>query len=401
MLAALNDLQTRYLSADLENDVFHELLSLALDATASRSGLIAEMARFSFGTSELTMLASAADTADGDLLDAAAECLKGSEPVLRSTVSEKGAPIEILCMPLVGSGQTVGVLALAGRDAGYDTAMIEAIGPLLAAAAGIARSEHINRTNTDMRAQLLKEKESALKANRIKSEFMSSVSHNLRTPLNAIIGFSDLLGQEIFGPVGSEQNREYLSLIHNSGRDLLVLVDRLLELEKLDRLPAAREIPSIDASNLISALAEKFAGDAAASSIEVEHRIAPDLPLVKAEPEALTTIFENLTHNALKFTPENGVITIGLERMNGAHVVLSVTDTGPGFAADAIESLGMPFVVEDAFVTAHGKGAGLGLALSKRFAESLGGTLSVDTAQASGARVTVVLKLDPDAVESA
>ena len=239
-----------------------------------------------------------------------------------------------------------------------------------------------------------KESESALKAARdaaeaatiAKSRFLAAMSHELRTPLNAIIGFSEVMEREMFGPLGAPRYREYSGLIHESGSHLLELINGILDMSKIEAgkftlheelfvLPDVAE----GAVHFVQLMAER-----AGVTLAVETR--PVAQLAFADKRAVKQILVNLLANAIKFTPTGGRVTLAAE-VEGAGLLLRVTDTGTGIAPDTLARLGKPYEQG-----AGGKdGTGLGLSLVKALAALHGGEMTMTSTLGEGTCVTVRL----------
>ena len=169
-------------------------------------------------------------------------------------------------------------------------------------------------------------------ANRTKSEFLATMSHELRTPLNAIIGFSEIIKEETFGPVGSAQYRDYASDIHGSGQHLLDLINDILDLSKVES--GAEELHEEDVSipDLTHSALRLVRQRAEKSGIELELDLGDDLPLLRVDERKLKQIFVNLLTNAVKFTDAGGKVTLKAWCRADSGFVFQVIDTGVGIA---------------------------------------------------------------------
>ena len=230
----------------------------------------------------------------------------------------------------------------------------------------------------------------AEEASRAKSDFLASVSHELRTPLNAILGFSELLGFQMLGPLGHARYAEYAADIHKSGRHLLELVNDILDLSRVSAGKAELRESEFAVADLVE---ESMAllGAQAASHVTLEKDIAPDLPALHADFRMIKQILLNLLSNAAKFTPEGGRVTIGASWKSGEGLFLSVADTGIGMSARDVEKALSAFGQVDSKIARRHHGAGLGLPIARAHAELHGGSLSVESREGRGTRVTLVL----------
>lgn len=225
-------------------------------------------------------------------------------------------------------------------------------------------------------------------ANNAKSEFLASVSHELRTPLNAILGFSELINFQMLGPVGNVRYAEYAADIHKSGRHLLDLVNDILDLSKIGAGKMELRESEFSVAALVSDCAALL-GDRAHSHLTFELQIAPRLPGLWADFKLIKQILLNLLSNATKFTPAGGRITLGAVYRAGYGIELSIADTGVGMSPMDIEKALALFGQIDSKIARKHHGVGLGL--SRSYAELHGGALVIDSAQGQGTKVILTL----------
>src|SRR6201986_2265127 len=241
--------------------------------------------------------------------------------------------------------------------------------------------------------------QSAEAASRVKSEFLAHMSHELRTPLNAIIGFSDMMLQGVFGPVG-ERYGEYIGLINKSGSHLLEVVSNILDMSKIDAGKFELQMEDVDLAGLMDDCA-------ALMRFAVEERrisLSTDMPAKRAsamaDRRALKQILINLLSKAVKFTPKGGEVVVSVQAR--ADVLeIAVRDNGRGIPKSALERLGRPFerVITNPHVASDG--AGLGLALVYGLTRLHGGTVRIDSTEDVGTVVTVTLPAFPKAAAAA
>lgn len=223
--------------------------------------------------------------------------------------------------------------------------------------------------------------ETAASADTTKTTLMRTMSHELKTPLNAIIGFSDLLlsMSERFGP---EQVKEYAGLIHDGGQNLLRLINQILDLTKLSAGRYELHRGRVDAGAVLWTVYSAFAARIAAKNLTVD----VDAPLeitVDADEAAFATMLTHLVENAVRFTPEGGRIALSVSREN-ATIVVRIADNGPGIAEEDIARILLPFEQGGRSMADHTSGGGLGLTLTKAFAEAHGGALLIESAAGKG-----------------
>jgi two-component system cell cycle sensor histidine kinase PleC len=226
-------------------------------------------------------------------------------------------------------------------------------------------------------------------ASRAKSNFLALMSHELRTPLNAIIGFSEVLGGEMFGPLGSERYRDYAHDIHGAGRHLLALINDILDLSKAEAGKFDLHSEQVSAGELIGECLKLMRGRALEAKLSLAQSGGP-VPRLFVDRLRLKQILLNLLSNAIKFTPAGGAIRIHAEHDNLGRIVLSVSDTGIGIAPDMIQVALEPFRQIASPFARNAEGTGLGLSLVKALMESHGGTLELDSVIAMGTTARLV-----------
>ena len=239
----------------------------------------------------------------------------------------------------------------------------------------------------ELNKKYARETERAEAASRAKSEFLANMSHELRTPLNAIIGFSEVMEQGLFGPLGAERYLEYARDIHASGSYLLGVINDILDMSKIEAGQFNMEREEISLGRLISETVRVISLQAAKKTITVETDIADDMSLF-ADKRAIKQIVINLLSNAVKFTGEGGHISVRARNVANA-MVITIEDNGCGIPKDKIAKLGRPFEqVQNQFTKSHA-GSGLGLAISRSLAELHGGALKIKSTEGLGTIVSV------------
>ncbi|TIS95219.1 PAS domain-containing sensor histidine kinase [Mesorhizobium sp.] len=251
--------------------------------------------------------------------------------------------------------------------------------------------EERSRELVELNRKYMKETERAEAANRAKSEFLANMSHELRTPLNAIIGFSELMEQALFGPLGSPRYEEYATDINGSGKYLLGVINDILDMSKIEAGQFSMDQEEIDLCPLMRETVRVISLQAAEKSITVETRI-PDSLTLFADRRAIKQIVINLLSNAVKFTGQGGRIAVRARNTSSA-LVLTIEDNGCGIPKEALSKLGRPFEqVQNQFSKSHA-GSGLGLAISRSLAELQGGALKIRSTEGTGTIVSVRIPL--------
>lgn len=237
------------------------------------------------------------------------------------------------------------------------------------------------------------EKVKAESANKAKSEFLANMSHELRTPLNAINGFSEIMMNEMFGPLGDQRYKGYSQDIHSSGQHLLALINDILDMSKIEAgkmnlkfEPMHLEDVAEDAVRLVRNRAES-----AGLKLNIEF---PQLPEIEADYRAVKQVLLNLLSNAIKFTPRAGSVTVRAEVRRdpfGDLVKVSVTDTGIGIAKEDLARLAKPFEQVESQFSKTTQGTGLGLALTKSLITLHDGVLEMHSTPGEGTTVSFTL----------
>ena len=228
-------------------------------------------------------------------------------------------------------------------------------------------------------------------ANRHKSEFLANVSHELRTPLNAIIGFSEVLGEKMFGEL-NEKQAEYTDDILSSGRHLLSLINDILDLSKIEAGRMELEVTTFHLPDAIENALTLIRERASRHGIRLNQVIDDRLGDFTGDERKVKQILVNLLSNAVKFTPEGGQIRVEA-RLGDSAVFVSVTDTGIGIAKEDQEAIFEEFRQVGSNYAHKREGTGLGLTLTRKFVEVHGGKIWVESEVGKGSKFTFTLPL--------
>jgi signal transduction histidine kinase len=244
----------------------------------------------------------------------------------------------------------------------------------------------------------LKEREDALRdardeaeaANRAKTDFLTNMSHELRTPLSAVIGFSEMIVNETFGPVGQPQYKEFADDILHSGQHLMDVITDILDIAKAQSGTIELQKRLIRPEAVMRAAVRILHEKARDADINLVTEIGVQLPAVEADTVRLRQVLLNLLSNAIKFTSSGGTINAEVYR-HPDGVALRIRDDGVGMAPEDIPRALKPFIQVDTSLARRHGGTGLGLPLTKIFVELHGGRLEIDSKLNAGTTVTVIL----------
>jgi cell cycle sensor histidine kinase DivJ len=241
-------------------------------------------------------------------------------------------------------------------------------------------------------AELVRTRDEADSANRIKTQFLANMSHELRTPLNSIMGFSEILNRELFGSLGEGRYRDYAHLIHESGEHLLNVVNDILDISKIETGKFKIVKEPVDLASLVESCCDVMRHTAEQKQLTLMVEVAPVLPALAADRRACKQMLLNVISNAIKFTNPGGSVRVSARALNGT-VEIAVTDNGVGIAAAELPKLGNPFVQASNSRDASCEGAGLGLSVVKGLAKLHGGKLELRSTLGKGTTATITLPL--------
>jgi two-component system cell cycle sensor histidine kinase PleC len=224
-------------------------------------------------------------------------------------------------------------------------------------------------------------------ANRAKSDFMANMSHELRTPLNAILGFSEVMKNEVMGPLGSKLYRTYSGDIHASGQRLLGMVNDILDLARIEAGKDSLRDDRFSAAAIAEEARRVFGDEARRRGIDLEMAVDPGLA-IRWDVRAAKQIAFNLMSNALKFTPAGGTITMAAGRSPDGGAWISLRDTGCGIALENQDMIFQSFG-QGRYDLAKTEGSGLGLAIVRGLVEAHGASIHVDSRPGQGATFTI------------
>ena len=274
--------------------------------------------------------------------------------------------------------------------------------------------DRLNKELTRQTEEAARAQSEALEANRAKSDFLANMSHELRTPLNSVIGFSEVLEDEMFGPL-NEKQREYIGNILLSGRHLLALINDILDLSKVEAGRMTLDPAPVDVHTLLATALTMLQEKAHKHAIRLELDVDMDKEtILVADERKLKQILFNLLSNAVKFTPDGGKVRVSARKVRGNSlperrlwepeqnpaalsgqdgIEISVTDTGIGIHKEDFTKLFQEFSQLTSPYTKKHEGTGLGLALCKRLVELHGGRIGLASQPDTGSCFSFVIPL--------
>ncbi len=243
----------------------------------------------------------------------------------------------------------------------------------------------LKTAETDLLAALAK----AEKANRSKSEFLATMSHEFRTPLNAILGFSEMMRAQYFGPLGAENYEEYANDIHDSGQHMLALIDDILDISAIEAGKRVMVKEAIDVGKLLRECIRNVEQVAREKGVDLSMEFPEETPSLYADRRSVVQIALNLLSNAIKFTDRDGKVSISI-LLSGQEFTMKVSDTGIGISPDRLPKITEPFsqAHDDPHITQNG--TGLGLSIVRSLVEAQDAKLCIDSELGKGTTVAVI-----------
>ncbi len=251
-----------------------------------------------------------------------------------------------------------------------------------------AHNELENRVQERTR-MLEREKERAELANRTKTEFLNYTSHELRTPLNAIIGFSEMMRDELFGPLNHDRYEDYIKDIHQSGTYLNDIISDILDVSKIEAGGVYLDESRINVERALYSCLKMNANKAIENGVNLTARIEDNLPCLEGDRRRFKQIIVNLVSNSIKFTPEKGNITLGAFLDQSGAIVVQVEDDGIGISESDQQTIFEPFARAESSHVREYDGLGLGLPIVKSLVELHDGTITLNSVLGKGTSFTI------------
>nr|WP_295106664.1 HAMP domain-containing sensor histidine kinase [uncultured Caulobacter sp.] len=243
-------------------------------------------------------------------------------------------------------------------------------------------------TSAERRAAAIERRRLALDDR--KRSFLRMVSHELRTPLNAVIGFSEILSQELYGPLGSPQYKEYAGIVHESGLKLLKLVNQIVEIARLEGHVTDIEMTPESLDEAIEDVIDALGSEIRRRDVIVHVVGERSLPAVLADSRGLRTMLTNLLQNAVTHSPAGGVVHVAAARI-GREVEITIRDQGPGVESAELPRLLQPFEQGGSTLTRTAEGVGLGLPIVDLLSRAMGGSLKLSSSLGAGFLARLIL----------
>ena len=235
--------------------------------------------------------------------------------------------------------------------------------------------------------ELTEAKRQAETASSQKSDFLAKISHEIRTPLNAIIGFSEVMMEERFGPIGNDRYKEYLRDVHNSGSHIMSLINDLLDLSKIEAGKLDLTFEAISANEIIRECVALMQPQANRERVIIRASLPTSVPKIVADGRSVRQIILNLLSNAIKFNQPGGQVIVSSAMEDSGEVVLRVRDTGVGMSNKDLQAAMEPF--RQLHTARHGGGTGLGLPLTKALVEANRASFRIDSELSHGTLVEI------------
>lgn len=337
------------------------------------------------------------------------------------TVSGKFIPREIITIPILSGNEVIAIISLASISKFDDRAINLINSTVVTMSARIVgilayrtikefkealeqqnRELDVQKTElttqtaelTQQNIELEMQKKQLAEASQLKTNFLSNMSHELRTPLNSVIALSGVLSRRLIDQIPEEEH-SYLEVIERNGKNLLMLINDILDISRIEAGREEIEITKFNANNLISEVVIMLQPLAKQKSIELLHLEAdPDL-FITSDADKCRHILQNIISNSIKFT-EKGNVRISTQQRKDS-ITITVTDTGIGIAEEHLPHIFEEFRQADGSTSRRFGGTGLGLAIAKKYANLLGGTILAKSMVSKGSEFTLSLPLHYDA----
>ena len=424
VLNAVSKVQSLFIADREPADIFNETLETIISLTSSEFGFIGEVLldetdqRYLkiFAISDVPWGGEASNmfknvnTVGQDFHNNETlfgSVLKSGEPVItnapmsdpRSGGVPKGHPMlkSFLGVPLYVGEDMIGMVGLANREDGYDIELLTALDPVISAIARMAEALQSRRARTETQHQLAEAKEQAEKASLAKTEFLSSMSHELRTPMNAVLGFAQLLQLNPQVPLHPKQ-ADSVEQILKAGNHLLELINEILDLSRIEAGRVSLSLEDIDPHEVIEDCISYISPMATRRGLTLDAQVpAQDHITLHTDRTRFRQVLLNLLSNAVKYNNDGGTVSLSIHQNTPGKMRFCVSDTGSGIPQERHEELFQPFSRLGAESTDI-EGTGIGLTISRRLTELMGGELDFESVVGRGSNFWIDLPGEPKQV---
>ncbi len=319
-------------------------------------------------------------------------------------VSQKGSFLAQTAVPLLKDNNLELLIVVTSSMNIFDNEFIALLGIMVCGVAisaliavilmsvNMRRAENVIAKQYEENADLVTQASAAKEQSQQKSQFLANISHELRTPLNAIIGFSDILRNEFAPAPGQAQHVNYINDIHSAGTHLLSLINDILDYSKAEAGKLELEVTEVNAAKMIQNCTRLLQPRAETAQVQITESLPKEQAIIVTDGKKFKQVLLNLLSNAVKFTPAKGTVKVSMWlNMQDDCWMFEVRDTGIGIAPKDISRAMSPFGQVDNALSRKFEGTGLGLPLTKKFVELMGGKFSIDSELNKGTTVTFSL----------
>jgi signal transduction histidine kinase len=423
LLKAIHKAQEQYINKTKASELFDDMLSALLELTDSEYGFIGEIKYPDEGdpflkTHALTNIAWNDETRDfyeknapfglefSNLNTLFGHVISTGEVVIANTpATDKragGLPIghppldHFLGLPFHIGDKFVGMVGISNKKGGYTESIVEFLKPLMSTCAQLIEAFRLDRKNKSMLEELVEMKNHAESANMAKSEFLANMNHEIRTPLHGILGTAELIEEYIgFKYEEDEKLKEFIGNIISSSKHLGSIVTDTLDLAKIESGSMTLDNERFELNKTVQEVLELLSNFAEEYENKLTYQTFHKEVYIESDEKIVKQILINLISNAIKFTSK-GQVSVSVEQIdktNGPHIIFRVADDGIGIEESDQVKIFEAFSQVDITSTKKHQGTGLGLNITKRFIDLMGGSMELTSQITKGSTFTVFLPI--------